>query len=76
MCLAIPMQLLDRDEWNGTAELRGVRRRVSLMLCPEAQVGSYVLIHAGYAITTVDAEEARETLALLDGLVEAEGEQP
>jgi hydrogenase expression/formation protein HypC len=75
MCLAIPMQLLDRDEWDGTAELRGVRRRVSLMLCPEAQVGGYVLVHAGYAIATVDAEEARKTLDILDEVAELEGTQ-
>ena len=75
MCLAIPMQLLDRDEWDGTAELRGVRRRVSLMLCPEAQVGEHVLVHAGYAIATVDAEEARKTLEILDEVAELEGTQ-
>ena len=69
MCLAIPMQLIERSEWDGTAELRGVQRQVSLMLCPEALVGEYVLVHAGYAITTVDAEEARKTLELLDEIV-------
>jgi hydrogenase expression/formation protein HypC len=73
MCLAIPMQLVDRGEWDGTAELRGVQRRISLMLCPEAQVGEYVLVHAGYALTTVDAEEARKTLDILDAVVQEEG---
>jgi len=71
MCLAIPMQIIDRSEWDGTAELRGVQRRVSLMLCPEAEVGGFVLVHAGYAIATVDAEEARKTLEALDELVQA-----
>ena len=69
MCLAVPMQLVERREWDGTAELRGVQRQVSLMLCPEAQVGEFVLIHAGYAIATVDAEEARKTLEILDEMV-------
>jgi len=72
MCLAIPMQLVDRGEWDGTAELRGVQRCISLMLCPEAQVGEYVLVHAGYALTTVDAEEARKTLDILDQVVQEE----
>ena len=62
MCLAIPMQLIQRGEWDGTAELRGVQRCVSLMLCPEARIGEYVLVHAGFAITTVDEEEAQRTL--------------
>ncbi len=73
MCLAVPMQLLDRGESDGTAALRGVQRRVSLMLCPEAQVGEYVLVHAGYVIATVDAEEARKTLDLLDEVVQEQG---
>ena len=57
MCLAIPMQLVEREELVGTAELGGVRRQVGLMLCPEATVGEFVLVHAGYAIATVDAGE-------------------
>ena len=73
MCLAIPMQLVQRGEWDGTAELRGVQRQVSLMLCPEAQVGEYVLVHAGYALATVDAEEARKTLEILDEVAHDEG---
>lgn len=66
MCLAIPMQLIERREFDATAELRGVHRSVSLMLLPEAEVGDFVLVHAGYAITKVDADEAAQTLALLD----------
>jgi hydrogenase expression/formation protein HypC len=67
------MQIVERREWDGTAELRGVRRQVSLMLCPEAEVGAYVLVHAGYALATVDADEARKTLEFLDELVQDEG---
>ncbi|MBD3237641.1 MAG: HypC/HybG/HupF family hydrogenase formation chaperone [Candidatus Eisenbacteria bacterium] len=72
MCLAIPMKLIERDELSGTAELQGVRRRVSLMLLPEARVGDQILIHAGFAIATVDPEEAAETVRLFDALREAE----
>ena len=72
MCLAVPMELVERGELDGTASLRGVKRRISLMLCPDARVGDYVLVHAGYAISAVDAEEARRTLEILDALVEAE----
>ncbi|HSN57689.1 MAG TPA: HypC/HybG/HupF family hydrogenase formation chaperone [Candidatus Sulfomarinibacteraceae bacterium] len=65
MCLAIPMLLTERTELEGVVELDGVRRTVSLMLLPEAEVGEHVLIHAGYAIGAVDAEEAEQTLELL-----------
>ena len=68
MCLAIPMEIVERSELDATAELHGVRRQVSLMLCPEVGVGEYVLVHAGYAIGVVDAVEARRTLELLDAV--------
>ncbi|MCA8968129.1 MAG: HypC/HybG/HupF family hydrogenase formation chaperone [Planctomycetes bacterium] len=66
MCLALPMKLLSRREFDGIAELRGVRRSISLMLEPDALPGDFVLVHAGFAIGTVDAHEARRTLALVD----------
>lgn len=66
MCLAIPMELIERDGIEGVAELSGVRRRIGLMLCPEARCGDHVLVHAGYAIGTIDAEEARRTLDLIE----------
>ena len=65
MCLAIPMLLTERTEMEGVVELDGVRRTISLMLLPEVEVGEHVLIHAGYAIGAVDAEEAERTLELL-----------
>jgi hydrogenase expression/formation protein HypC len=65
MCLAIPMRLMERSEIEGVVELDGVRRTVSLMLLPEAEVGQHLLIHAGYAIGSVDEAEAQITLALL-----------
>lgn len=75
MCLAIPMKLLERRETDGTAELHGVKRKVSLLLCPEAKQGDHVLVHVGYAISTVDEEEATKTLAMIDAMMQA-GEQP
>ncbi|MCS7183484.1 MAG: HypC/HybG/HupF family hydrogenase formation chaperone [Thermoanaerobaculum sp.] len=73
MCLAVPMKLVSREELKGVVELSGVRREVSLMLLPEAEVGRYVLVHAGYAISQVDEEEAETTLALLREALAAEG---
>jgi len=65
MCLAIPMRLTERDEMTGTVELDGISREISLMLLPEAEVGQHVLVHAGYAIGTVNEDEAAQTLELL-----------
>jgi len=64
MCLAIPA--LIKEIANGVAEVEigGVTRSASLVLTPDAKLGDYVLLHAGYAISIVDEEEARETLKL------------
>ncbi len=65
MCLAVPAQIVKKDGYLAEVELEGVRRSISLHLTPEAKVGDYVLVHAGYAISIVDAEEAEGTLELL-----------
>ena len=74
MCLAIPMVLVERNEYDGVAEIDGVRRQISVMFLPDVEVGEYVLVHAGYAIAQVDADEAAKTLELLreysDAMVE------
>ena len=65
MCLGVPMRLLSVDGSEGKAEIDGVARRVSLDLVPEAKVGDFVIIHAGYAIQMMDEKAAEEQLALL-----------
>jgi hydrogenase expression/formation protein HypC len=65
MCLAIPMVLVERNEFEGVAEIDGVQRRISVIYVPEAEVGDFVLVHAGFAIGQVDADEASRTLELL-----------
>lgn len=65
MCLAIPMKLISIDGEEGTIESSGVSRTVNLCLTPEARKGDYVLVHTGYALNVIDAEEAAQTLALM-----------
>ena len=66
MCIAWPMRLTEiLPEHRGMAEYDGVRRRISLRLLPEANVGDYVLVHAGYAVELVKPEEALEQTALM-----------
>jgi hydrogenase expression/formation protein HypC len=73
MCLAVPMKLVERREALGVAELDGVRREVSLMLQPDAKLGDYVLVHAGYVIGTVDEAEAQATIELLRQVADTMG---
>jgi len=65
MCLAIPalvVELLPAD--MARIELDGVRKEISLALVEDVAVGDYVIVHVGYALQKLDAEEAAQTLAL------------
>ena len=63
MCLAIPTQITTIDDNQmATVVLGGVERQISLVMTPEAQVGDYVLVHTGYAITIMSQEEAEASL--------------
>lgn len=73
MCLAIPMKVEERTEFDALVEWRGVSRRVGMHLCPEAEVGDFVLVHAGYAIGKVDEEEAAKTLSLIEEVMDQGG---
>ena len=66
MCLAVPTQLTEIRGDSGTVALGGVSREISLLLVPEAQVGDYLLVHAGYGIGILDQDEAQQTLDLLN----------
>jgi hydrogenase expression/formation protein HypC len=69
MCLAIPGKVLEEFERGGMrmakVQFGGITREVSLDYVPTAKLGDYVLIHVGFAISTVDPEEAQKTYQLL-----------
>lgn len=66
MCLAIPAKITRLEENNlATVDILGATREISLDLTPQAEVGSYVLVHAGFAIEVVDEQFAQETIDLI-----------
>jgi hydrogenase expression/formation protein HypC len=69
MCLGIPGRVLEVREENGLlmgrVDFGGVRKDACLSYLPEVQVGDYVIVHVGFAISQLDEEEALSTLALL-----------
>ena len=81
MCLAVPGKIVSIFEEDapevrrGKVDFAGVQKEVCLAFTPEASVGSYVLVHAGFALSVVDEEEAQrifETLDEMDRLAAAE----
>jgi hydrogenase expression/formation protein HypC len=70
MCLAIPAKVRSINGFEADVEIGGVSRTISILLTPDAQVGDYVYVHTGYAISVVDEAEALESLRLLRELAE------
>jgi hydrogenase expression/formation protein HypC len=66
MCLAIPMRITATDGAAATIEADGLVQRTSLMLVPDARVGDFVLVHAGFAIAVLESDDATERLALFE----------
>jgi len=66
MCVGVPMQVVSIDGDAIVAEVDGVRRHASLMMLgDEVRLGDFLIIHAGFAISKLDEEEARETIRLM-----------
>ncbi len=74
MCLAVPGKLVELEGALARVDFGGVQRQIYMDLLPDAQLGDWVLAHAGFAIQQLDEQEARETLALLQEWAEFEAE--
>jgi len=75
MCLAIPGQIQrigDGEPRNGRVSFGGMVKDVCLAFVPEAQVGDYVIVHVGFAISKVDEVAAKETLAMFGEQTDSE----
>lgn len=82
MCLAIPGKIiqisaeLDETFRTGKVSFNGVLKEVNLCMLPEANIGDYVLVHVGVAISKVDEEEANRVLSYLKEMGEVEEPAP
>ncbi len=75
MCLALPAQILEREGDDGWVQLGESRMRANLLLTPEALVGDWVLVHAGFAIQQVSEADARETYRVFDQMAASAEEE-
>jgi len=72
MCLAVPMRIKSIDGFQAICEAKGIEREVSLFMLQgeEVTLGDHVMVHVGYAIQKVSAQEAQSTWDLLDEVLE------
>ncbi len=64
MCLAVPLRLAEINGNDAVGERDGIRRKVRVDFIREPKVGDYVIVHAGFAIERLSAEQAEEDLAI------------
>ena len=76
MCLAIPAKVIRREGDEGWVLLGETELKASLVLTPDAGVGAWVLVHAGFAIQQLSEEEARETFDLVQQVLGDPEESP
>ncbi len=72
MCLAVPGKILEIEGPKAKVDFNGVTRQITIALIADAQVGDYVVVHAGYAIEKMSEEDAQESLKLWDELIESQ----
>lgn len=77
MCLGIPGKIIAKYErdgtWYGQVDFGGISKEICLAYVPDAEIGEYVIVHVGFAISRLDEQDAMEQLALLRE-IEAAGE--
>lgn len=74
MCLAVPVRVCELlPEQMAKVSLDGVSKTISLALVDDVSVGDYVILHVGFALSKIDAEEAQRTLAMIRELAEDAG---
>lgn len=76
MCLAIPGKIIEISAGTARVDIEGVIREANISLLPDAEVGDYVIVHAGFAIERYDEEDAKETLKLLKEMLDADFGRP
>ena len=71
MCLAIPMEVIEVEGEIAKVDSRGMKKEVRLDIVDRIpKVGDFVIVHAGFAIHTMEKEEAKRSLELFDEMAE------
>ena len=66
MCVGIPARIIECDAVSAIVDISGTQREISMLtLDAEAKPGDWIMVHAGFAVTILDPEEAQETLRMM-----------
>ena len=71
MCLAVPLKIVEINGNDAVGERHGLRRNIRLDFAKDAQIGDYVIVHAGFAIEKMNTQQAEENLAAIQEVEDA-----
>jgi len=72
MCLAVPAQIIDVDNYNAVIDIMGLESKVNIQLIEDLKVGDYVLVHAGCAIQKIDKDYFKELQKIFQSILDSE----
>ncbi len=71
MCVGVPARLIEKYEFNAVVDVMGSTTTVGIIFIPEVQLGEYFIVHAGQAISIIDEDYARQSVAEWRKLINA-----
>ena len=76
MCVGVPAKVIEKQEYSAVVDVMGSQTTVGITFIPEVQVGEYVIVHAGQAMSIVDEQYAKESVEEWRKYVNARNSQP
>ena len=76
MCVGVPAKVIEKQEYSAVVDVMGSQTKVGIIFIPEVQVGDYVIVHAGQAMSIVDEQYAKESVEEWRKYINARNSQP
>ena len=76
MCVGVPAKVIEKQEYSAVVDVMGSQTTVGIIFIPEVQIGDYVIVHAGQAMSIVDEQYAKESVEEWRKYVDARNSQP
>lgn len=76
MCVGVPAKVIEKQEYSAVVDVMGSQTTVGIIFIPEVQIGDYVIVHAGQAMSIVDEQYAKESVEEWRKYVNARDSQP
>lgn len=75
MCVGVPAKVIEKHEYSAVVDVMGSQITVGIIFVPEVEVGDYVIVHAGQAMSIIDEENAKLSIEEWRRLADARGSE-